>query len=245
MSSPKVKKKLSTQEEQFCRIPLTAEEKQQRSIPTSINELSWRIFRIMAEFVTGFQFLSETSKEITFWGGTQIKPGSRWYNFAEVLANKLAKRGFTIITGGGPGIMEAANKGAKNGGGESIGFSIQLPKEQKLNAYVTKGYIFHYFFSRKVIMASSAQAYIFFPGGFGTMDEFFEIVTLIETGKMQKTPVLCVGSEFWNGLFDWMKSVQRDKFETIHGSDLKLIKIVDTVEEAFSIVSSSKERTLF
>lgn len=228
-----------------CRIPLTAEEVRHQKTPTTIHELSWRIFRIMAEFVDGFQLLSETSKEVTFWGGTQIQPESPWYLFAETLAGKLAKEGFAIVTGGGPGIMEAANKGAKNNGGDSIGFNIQLPHEQGLNAYVTKGHSFHYFFSRKVIMAASSQAYIFFPGGFGTMDEFFEIVTLIETGKMQKTPVVCVGKEFWNGLFDWMKSVQKDKFHTIHASDLALIQLVDTVEEAYTIISKSEDRTFF
>lgn len=227
------------------RLPLTLEEEKSQKEPTSIHELSWRIFRIMAEFVEGFQILSETSKEVTFWGGTQIPPGSRWYQFAEDFAAKLTKDGFTIITGGGPGIMEAGNKGAKEAGGTSVGFNIMLPKEQSLNAYVNKGRSFHYFFSRKVIMASSAQAYVFFPGGFGTLDEFFEIVTLIETGKMQKTPVICVGKEFWDGLFDWMKLVQRDQFHTIHNADLNLIQIVDTVEEAYKIVSRSEERSIF
>lgn len=227
------------------RLPLSIEEERGTPEPTNIHEMSWRIFRIMAEFVEGFQALSETKKEVTFWGGTQILPTSPWYKFAETLAGKLAKDGFTIITGGGPGIMEAGNKGAYEAGGVSVGFNIVLPKEQHLNPYVNKGHAFHYFFSRKVVMAASAQAYIFFPGGFGTMDEFFEIVTLIETKKMQKTPVLCVGREFWNGLFDWMKSVQRDKFHTIHNADLDLIQLVDTVEEAYAIVSKSTERSIF
>ncbi len=251
MSFIKLSKKLSPDpvssksDSGVCRFPLTAEELSRRQNPTTIHELSWRIFRIMAEFVDGFQLLSETKKEVTFWGGTQILPESPWYKFAEELAGKVAKDGFTVITGGGPGIMEAANKGAKMCGGESVGFNIQLPQEQGLNAYVTKGHLFHYFFSRKVIMASSAQAYIFFPGGFGTLDEFFEIVTLIETKKMQKIPVVCVGKEFWNGLFHWMKSVQLDKFHTIHASDLSLIQVIDTVEEAYQIISKSEERTFF
>ncbi len=239
-------KKTNQHETNPCvRLPLTSEEVCSRTEPTSIHELSWRIFRIMAEFVDGFQLLSETKKEVTFWGGTQVPRESVWYKFAEELSFKLAKDGFTIITGGGPGIMEAGNKGAKEAGGTSVGFNILLPKEQNLNAYVNKGHSFHYFFSRKVIMASSAQAYVFFPGGFGTLDEFFEIVTLVETGKMQKTPIICVGSEFWNGLFDWMKAIQRDKFHTIHNADINLIKIVDSVDEAFKIVSRSAERTLF
>lgn len=237
-------KKKKTQDK-CVRLPLSVSEKCDKPEPTSIHEMSWRILRIMSEFVDGFQFLSETSKEVTFWGGTQIKPENRWYKFAEELGEKLAKDGFTIITGGGPGIMEAGNKGAANAGGVSVGFNILLPKEQHLNPYVNKGHAFHYFFSRKVVMAASAQAYVFFPGGFGTMDEFFEIVTLIQTGKMQKTPVVCVGKEFWDGLFDWIKSVQRDQFQTVHDADIKLVQIVDTVEEAYQIVSRSEERTIF
>lgn len=237
--------KKKNSQDKCVRLPLSVSEKNSKPEPASIHEMSWRIFRIMAEFVEGYQILSETHKEVTFWGGTQILPTSPWYKFAETLAEKLAKDGFTIITGGGPGIMEAGNKGAANAGGVSVGFNIILPKEQSLNAYVNKGHAFHYFFSRKVVMAASAQAYVFFPGGFGTMDEFFEIVTLIETGKMQKTPVVCVGKEFWNGLFDWLRSVQRDEFHTIHDADLNLIQLVDTVEEAYKIVSRSEERTIF
>ncbi|MEK7615057.1 MAG: TIGR00730 family Rossman fold protein [Patescibacteria group bacterium] len=230
---------------QVCRIPLTAEESRTQKEPTDIHELSWRIFRIMAEFVDGFQVLSETSKEVTFWGGTRIKPDSPWYKFAEELGERVAKAGFTVITGGGPGIMEAGNKGAKKGGGQSIGFNIQLPREQNLNKYVTKGHAFHYFFSRKVMMAASAQAYVFFPGGFGTMDEFFEIVTLIETGKMQKTPVVCVGKEFWSGLFAWVKKTQVEKYETVNKADMCIFQLVDTIDEAFEIISKSEDRNFF
>lgn len=233
------------QNKNFCRIPLSVEEERTQSEPTDIHQLSWRIFRIMAEFVEGFQILSETSKEVTFWGGTRIQPGSHWYNVAEQLAQKAAENGFTVITGGGPGVMEAANKGAKQGKGLSMGFNIQLPREQSLNAYVTKGFAFHYFFSRKVMMAASAQAYVFFPGGFGTMDEFFEIVTLIQTGKMQKTPVICVGKEYWSGLFDWLKKTQLTTFQTIEQKDLDLIDLVDTVEEAYEIIAKSEERLFF
>lgn len=229
----------------YCRIPLTVEEERSQSEPTDIHQLSWRIFRIMAEFVAGFQLLSETSREVTFWGGTQIKRGSHWYNVAEELGEMVAKNGFTVITGGGPGIMEAANKGAKQGKGVSVGFNIQLPREQSLNKHVTKGYAFHYFFSRKVMMAASAQAYVFFPGGFGTMDEFFEIITLIQTGKMQKTPVICVGKEYWNGLFAWIKKVQRDQFQTVHQADIDLVQLVDTADEAFAILETSEERLFF
>lgn len=229
----------------ICRIPLTIEEERQQSEPTDIHQLSWRIFRIMAEFVEGFQLLSETSKEVTFWGGTRIERGSPWYQVAEELAERIAKEGFTVITGGGPGVMEAANKGAKQGKGVSVGFNIQLPKEQSLNKYVNKGYAFHYFFSRKVMMAASAQAYIFFPGGFGTMDEFFEIVTLIQSGKMQKTPVICLGKKYWRGLFDWIKTTMLNEFHTIDPKDLELIQLVDTADEAYKIIEKSEERLFF
>ncbi len=228
-----------------CRIPLSKREEDHRQEPTHIHELSWRIFRIMSEFVDGFQILSETSKEVTFWGGTRIKKSSKWYKQTEKLARMLSDDGFTIITGGGPGIMEAANKGAAKAGGESIGFNIELPFEQHLNEFVNKGHSFHYFFSRKVMMAASAQAYVFCPGGFGTMDEFFEIITLIQTKKMQKTPVICLGSEYWGGLLDWVKKTQLKEFKTISKEDLDLIQVVDDIEEAHEIISQSSERTFF
>lgn len=234
-----------SKEQTFCRLPLTVEEERTQKAPTEIHELSWRIFRIMAEFVDGFQLLSETSREVTFWGGTHIKPGSHWYQVAEELAERVAKDRFTVITGGGSGIMEAANKGAKKAKGVSVGFNIHLPREQSLNKYVTKGHAFHYFFSRKVMMAASAQAYVFFPGGFGTMDEFFEIVTLVQTGKMQKTPIICVGKEYWNGLMQWIKSTLMQKFGTVGEKDVELIQLVDTVDEAYEIIASSEERWFF
>lgn len=199
----------------------------------------------MAEFVEGFQFLSESSHEVTFFGSSRFKKGSRWYREAEGLAKKLAQCGFTIITGGGPGIMEAGNKGAKEGGGLSIGLNIQLPMEQRTNRYVTKGRGFHYFFTRKVMLAASAQAYVFFPGGFGTLDEFFEIITLIQTGKMQSIPVVCVGKEYWSGLVSWLEEVEVRRYKTINAEDLKLFHVVDSVEEAFKIVNTSKERSFF
>lgn len=241
----KKKKKLSKSDtDRLCsRLPRAAGEVSDE--PTPLYEISWRIFRVMSEFVAGFQFLSTSSNEITFWGSARLKPESPWYKEAVKLSGMLSKKGFTIITGGGGGIMEAGNKGAYDAGGESIGLNIELPFEQNINPYVTRSQTFHYFFTRKVMMAASAQAYVFFPGGFGTLDEFFEIVTLIQTKKMQHTPIVCVGHAFWDGLFEWSASVQRDEFETISPDDLKLIQVVDTAEEAFKIVSRSKERTFF
>ena len=226
-----------------CRIPLASNDIADE--PIRLYEISWRILRIMSEFVDGFQFLSESDREVTFWGSARLKPTSKWYKEAVRLGEMLSGCGFTIITGGGGGIMEAGNRGAANVGKDSIGLNIQLPAEQSVNKYVTKGRAFHYFFTRKVLMAASAQAYVFFPGGFGTLDEFFEILTLVQTKKMQATPMVCVGHEFWDGLFKWSAQVQRDKYQTIGPKDLELIKVVDTAEEAFKIVSKSKERTFF
>ncbi|TAL49684.1 TIGR00730 family Rossman fold protein [Patescibacteria group bacterium] len=241
------KKKQDVRPEQdrplVCRLPLSAGEKPTK--PTSLNEITWRIFRIMAEFVEGFQFLSESSREVTFFGSARTKKTDHWYKEGVKLGRLLAESGFTVITGGGPGIMEAVNKGAKEGGGESIGLNIQLPTEQRINPYVTKGRGFYYFFTRKVMLAASAQAYVYFPGGFGTLDELFEIVTLIQTGKMQSTPVVCVGKEFWTGLFEWVEKVQIDTYKTITPKERKIIQVVDSAKEAFEIICGSEERTFF
>jgi uncharacterized protein (TIGR00730 family) len=225
-----------------CRMPTGPGEEAE---PTQLHQITWRIFRIMAEFVDGFQFLSEHTREVTFWGSARLKPSSRWYKEAVKLGEMLAKSGFSIITGGGGGIMEAGNRGAKKGGGPSIGLNIELPFEQHVNKYVTEGRTFHYFFTRKVMMAASAQAYVFFPGGFGTMDEFFEIITLIQTKKMAPVPVVCVGHEYWDGLIEWLTDVHRNKLKTISKNDLDLIQVVDTAEEAFEIVACSEERNFF
>lgn len=225
-----------------CRMPVGPGEE---SEPTQLHQITWRIFRIMSEFVDGFQFLSEHKNEVTFWGSARLKPSNRWYKEAVKLGEMLAKCGFSVITGGGGGIMEAGNRGAKKGGGPSIGLNIELPFEQHVNKYVTEGRTFHYFFTRKVMMAASAQAYVFFPGGFGTMDEFFEIITLIQTKKMAPVPVVCVGHEYWDGLIEWLTDVHRNKMKTISKNDLNLIQVVDTAEEAFEIVAASEERNFF
>lgn len=203
----------------------------------------WRVLRIMAEFVDGFQFLGDFKKTVTFFGSARVKNGEKWYEEARLLAKILSKAGFSIITGGGPGIMEAANQGAIEGRGESIGLNIQLPYEQRINKYVKKGIGFHYFFTRKVMLAYSAQAYVFFPGGFGTLDEVFELLTLIQTHKIyEKIPIILMGKEFWNGMHQWLSS---EVFKDHHGidkDDLKIYTIVDTAEEAFKIIKKSKPR---
>lgn len=207
--------------------------------------VQWRIFRIMAEFVDGFQFLADIKKSVTFFGSARPQENSPHYAQARSLAKMLAKLGYSIITGGGPGIMEAANRGAMEGKGESIGFNIQLPEEQRVNDYVEKGIGFHYFFSRKLMLSYSAQAYVFFPGGFGTLDEFFEIVTLIQTKKIsEKIMVIAVGREFWQPLFDYLENVVYREHAGIDKEDLKIYELVDSAEEALDLIKKSKPREI-
>lgn len=208
-------------------------------------DANWRIFRIMSEFVDGFEFLAPLRREVTFFGSARFQENDRWYREAQKLGRLLGEGGFTVISGGGPGIMEAANRGAYEGGGESVGLDIELPQEQRRNAYVKKGIGFHYFFTRKVMLSASAQAYIFFPGGFGTLDEFFEICTLVQTGKMVSVPIVCVGREFWDPMHEWVRTTLLGKLNTIGPEDLNAYTIVDTAEEAFALIKDSKERKYF
>ena len=211
-----------------------------------MSDITWRIFRIMSEFVEGFQFLSEFRKEVTVFGSARLKPTNKWYKEAVHLGGMLAKEGYTVVTGGGPGIMEAANKGAfAVDQSKSLGINIQLPTEQRTNKYVSQSKGFYYFFTRKVMLAASAQSYIYFPGGFGTSDEFFEMITLIQTGKMVRIPVVLVGVEFWTPLLEWMDQTLDKEYGTISSKDKKLFHLVDTAEEAMKYIRKSKERTIF
>lgn len=202
----------------------------------------WRIFRIMAEFVDGFQFLADLGPAVTFFGSARTSPASVDYKEARQLAYSLGKAGFTIITGGGPGIMEAANKGAYEAGAPSVGLNIQLPTEQRINDYVTKAEGFHYFFTRKVMLSFCSQAYVYFPGGFGTLDEFFEIVTLIQTKKIPPIKVVCVGKNFWEPFIEWIKKDVYGKFKAIDKEDMDIYQVVDSAEEAFEIIQKTKPR---
>ncbi|EKD33369.1 MAG: hypothetical protein ACD_76C00043G0003 [uncultured bacterium] len=229
-----------------CRFPSQTGTPDEGKKIFSLNDITWRIFRIMAEFVEGFELLSTTKKEISIYGSTRAKQGSPPYEEARKLGRLLGKAGYTVITGGGPGIMEAGNRGAYEAGAESIGLNIQLPKEQRTNPYITKSHGFHYFFSRKVMLAASAQAYVFCHGGVGTLDEFLEILTLIQTKKMQRVPVICLGKEFWLPIVDGIfKKHLYDKYKTISPEDLALITVVDSAQEAFAIIRRTKERTIF
>src|SRR3989344_2403932 len=208
--------------------------------------LHWRVFRIIAEFINGWQFLADFKKTVSFFGSARFKEGDRWYEEARVLANLLSKEGFSIVTGGGPGIMEAANRGAMEGQSESIGLNIQLPYEQRANPYGKHGIGFHYFFVRKLMLSYAARAYIFFPGGFGTLDEVFEILTLIQTKKVSgKIPIILVGREFWAPIHIWLQEEISEKYQAIDKEDLNLYTIVDTAQEAFEIAKNAPPRDDF
>jgi uncharacterized protein (TIGR00730 family) len=201
---------------------------------------SWRVFRIMAEFVEGFEELQPLGKAITIFGSARTKPSDPMYLAAEQTARLLSKAGFAIITGGGPGIMEAANKGAFEAGGPSVGLNISLPQEQFANKYQTIGLDFHYFYARKVMFVKYARAFICFPGGYGTLDEFFETITLIQTLKIAPMPVILYGSEYWAGLLEWIRTRLRSEF--IDAEDMDIFRLADTPAEAVRLVKQSVRR---
>ena len=210
------------------------------------SSLHWRVFRIIAEFIDGWQFLADYKKTITFFGSARFQPGDRWYEEARALGKLLAGEGFGVVTGGGPGIMQAGNEGATEGGGDSIGLNIKLPAEQRINPYVKESSAFHYFFVRKLMLSYAARAYVFFPGGLGTLDECFEILTLIQTKKISdKIPVVLVGKEFWSPIHQWLTEEIFGKLHAIDEADLKLYTIVDTAQEAFDIVKNAPAREDF
>ena len=192
----------------------------------------WRIFRIMAEFVEGFETMARVPAAVCVFGSARTKTSDPYYQRAVAMGKALAQRGFAVITGGGPGIMEAANKGAREAGGVSVGLNISLPMEQKANPYQTISLTHHYFFVRKVMFIKYSHAFVCFPGGFGTMDELFESLTLIQTMKIDPFPVMLIGTEFWTGLIEWLRETMLDRFATISGKDLNLFRMTDDIEEA-------------
>lgn len=197
---------------------------------------SWRVFRIMSEFVSGFELLRKYGLAASVFGSARFRQGDKYYKEAEDLSARLAKKGFAIITGGGPGIMEAANVGGFKVGGKSVGLNIQLPFEQKLNPYTTEALDFDFFFSRKVMLAFASEVYIYFPGGFGTLDEFLELLTLIQTKKIQRIPMVLYGTEFWTPLVDFFKQTVLQEYQAINKEDLELFHIVDSVDEAMKYI---------
>lgn len=200
---------------------------------------SWAIFKIMAEFVEGFERLSKIGPCVTIFGSARTKTDHEYYKLAENIAFNLTTHGYGIVTGGGPGIMEAGNKGAQRGKGTSVGLNIELPFEQHDNPYIDsdKSLDFDYFFVRKVMFIKYSQGFVVMPGGFGTMDELFEAITLIQTKKIGKFPIVLVGTKYWSGLMDWIKNTLVNE-GTIHLDDLNLISIVDTEDEVLEVIDT-------
>ncbi len=198
----------------------------------------WRLFRIMSEFVEGFEHMSEVNKGVSVFGSARIKEGTKYYELAREVSKNLALAGFDVITGGGPGIMEAANRGASESGvGNTVGLNIDLPFEQTGNPYVQHGINFRYFFVRKVMFLKYSSAVVVMPGGFGTLDEFFEILTLVQTRKVPSTPIVLMGEKFWSGAIEWIKEVMLDSEDAmICESDLDLIKITDDPQVAIEYI---------
>ena len=198
----------------------------------------WRVFRIMAEFAESFEILSKLPYAVTVFGSARTKEDQKYYQLARELGSEISKIDFATVTGGGPGIMEAANRGAFEAGGLSIGLNIELPMEQSANPYTTTTIDHHYFFTRKVMLVKYSVAFVIFPGGFGTMDELFESLTLIQTDRIKSFPVILFGSEYWSGLIEWIKSTMLEQ-ENISPEDLDLFTITDSIEETIRIIQSS------
>ncbi len=205
----------------------------QRNWTESKAHSSWQIFKIMAEFVEGFENLAKIGPCISIFGSARTAPDNKYYELAVDIAKRLSDEGFGIITGGGPGIMEAANKGASMAGGKSVGLNIELPFEQHYNPFIDrdKNMNFDYFFIRKTMFVKYSQGFVMMPGGFGTMDEFFEVITLVQTDKIADVPMVLVGSEYWGGLVDWIKNVMLKKEGNISAPDMNLFRVADTADE--------------
>lgn len=201
---------------------------------------SWAIFKIMSEFVNGYETMGRIGPCVSIFGSARTKPDNKYYLLAEKIAFKISQAGYGVITGGGPGIMEAGNKGAHLGNGTSVGLNIELPFEQHYNPYIDKdkNLNFDYFFVRKVMFVKYSQGFVVMPGGFGTLDELFEAVTLIQTKKIGKFPIILVGREFWSGLLDWVKTVMIDQEKNANPEDLNLIKVVDTEDEVLEVLDN-------
>lgn len=201
-----------------------------------------RLQSINTEFEQTFDFLEKFPKSVSFFGSARFPEDHTYYKKAEKIAGMLCGEGYAVVTGGGPGIMEAGNRGSKETCGHSVGLNIQLPNGQKINKYVTHGLGYHYFFSRKVALAFSAEAFVFFPGGFGTLDEFFEMVTLIQTRKIQKIPLICVGSHFWGKVQEMIEEVLYKDYKTIDLVDMDIYHITDTEEDVLNIIKRAPLR---
>ena len=211
----------------------------QKTWDETVTKDSWMVFKVMSEFVDGYKKLAKIGPCVSIFGSARLKREDKYYEMAVDIAKKITEIGFGVITGGGPGIMEAGNKGAKEGGGKSIGLNIELPFEQHFNAYIDKSYSmdFDYFFVRKVMFVKYSQGFIVLPGGFGTLDELSEALTLIQTHKIGRFPIVLVGSEFWSGLLDWFSNTLL-KNGLIAEGDLSLFRIVDSADEAVAHIKA-------
>ena len=210
--------------------------------PKWTEEDPWRVLRIMGEFVDGFESLAEVGKAITVFGSARVKPGTKYYQLGEEIGKVFAQAGFSIITGGGPGLMEAVSKGAHSCDGPTIGLGIELPHEQGINEYVDLGIDFRYFFVRKTMFVKYAQAFVALPGGFGTLDELFECVTLRQTSKIQQYPIVLVGHEYWDGLMQWVRDCLVG--QGMAGSEeAAIIQVVDTAQEALQVIEKTLPKT--
>tara|TARA_B100001250_G_C19567664_1_gene686233 strand:+ start:48 stop:731 length:684 start_codon:yes stop_codon:yes gene_type:complete len=213
----------------------------------STQENTWSIFKIMSEFVEAFEKLSNVGPCISIFGSARTKKSSPYYHDAVKIAEKLTKKGYGVITGGGPGIMEAGNKGAQKGGGPSVGLNIELPFEQTPNKYIDQetSIDFNYFFVRKVMFVKYAQAFVILPGGVGTLDELFEVITLIQTEKIQKIPIILYGSDYWRGLLQWMRNTVLEKEKCINQSDLDNFLLLDDIDEVIEKIDEFYKKSKF
>lgn len=210
--------------------------------PGFIKEDPWRVLRIMGEFVASFETLSHVGPAVTVFGSARTRRQDRYYQATVELGRKLAAQNIPVITGGGPGIMEAANKGAAQAGGKSVGLNIELPHEQKGNAFANVPVHFHYFFARKVCFAKYSLAFVYMPGGFGTLDELFEVLTLVQTERIPKFPLILFGKKHWGGLLKWMRAELRERNKFIAAHDLELLTVTDDVDEAVAIIHEYLQR---
>ena len=210
--------------------------------PAFVKEDPWRIFRIMAEFVDSFETLSRVGPAVTIFGSARTPRKDRYYKAAVTLGRELAKRDLAVITGGGPGIMAAANQGAALAKGRSVGLNIELPHEQKGNEFANIPIHFHYFFARKVCFAKYSVAFVFMPGGFGTLDEFFEVATLVQTQRIPQFPMILFGKKFWSGALRWMREQMREQNKFIGPDDLKLVTVTDDPQEAVQVILDYLQR---
>jgi uncharacterized protein (TIGR00730 family) len=209
---------------------------------TFIREDPWRIFRIMSEFVDSFQTMSQVGPAVTIFGSARTKPNDEYYQAAQAIAKGLAKHGLAVVTGGGPGIMEAANRGAAQAGGRSVGLNIELPHEQHGNKYANVPVDFHYFFARKVCFVKYSLGFVYMPGGFGTLDELFEVLTLVQTGRIPQFPLILFGKDYWEGLRRWIKKQLEHEHKFISPGDLDLLTVTDDPEEVVAIIQEYQRR---